>query len=174
MSYIQNHKKDKKCLFCRIYHAKKDDAKNFVFLRTKHSIALLNRYPYNNGHIMVAPIRHVSSLEYLNKEETCDLMDTAIRVKLLLDKIFKPAGYNIGANIGRVAGAGVEKHIHLHVVPRWVGDANFMTTIAESRVISESLKNLYRKLVKKMEPTKTKIRGSFRAECPSGHRPRGI
>jgi ATP adenylyltransferase len=150
MSYIQNHKKDKRCLFCRVHRAKKEDAMNFVFLRTRHSIALLNLYPYTNGHVMVAPIRHVSSLEHLSREETCDLMDAVIEAKLLLDKILKkPAGYNIGINLGRVAGAGVEKHIHLHVVPRWVGDANFMTTIGGSRVISQSLQDLYRKLIRR-------------------------
>lgn len=151
INYIRNHKKDKRCLFCRIQRAKKDDAKNFVFLRTQHSLALLNLYPYNNGHMMVAPIRHIPSLELLNKEELCDLVDTVLRIKVLLDKILKPAGYNIGANVGRVAGADVEKHIHLHVVPRWSGDANFMTTTAGSRVISQSLESLYRKIIREMK-----------------------
>ena len=109
---------------------------------------MLNLFPYNNGHVMVAPYRHVKSPELLTDNELTDLMKLVNRTKSDLDKKLKPHGYNIGMNIGKDGGAGFAGHIHIHIVPRWAGDANFMTTIAESRVISQSLKDLYRKLVK--------------------------
>jgi Diadenosine tetraphosphate (Ap4A) hydrolase and other HIT family hydrolases len=105
---------------------------------------MLNIYPYNNGHVMVAPYRHVNSLEYLKPEELKDLMDLVVKTKKTLDKKIKPDGYNIGLNLGRVAGAGFAGHIHIHVVPRWTGDNNFMPAACGTKVISESLDEMCR------------------------------
>jgi ATP adenylyltransferase len=107
---------------------------------------MLNIYPYNNGHVMVAPFRHVRDLDKLKADELSDLMETVVRVKSLLDRKLKPHGYNIGINIGHVAGAGFAGHIHVHIVPRWKGDTNFMPVVADFKIVSESLKAMYRAL----------------------------
>ena len=109
---------------------------------------MLNLYPYNNGHLMVAPKKHVSTIELLNSDELMDLMETVQKMKCLLDKVLKPEGYNIGMNIGRVSGAGFDKHLHVHIVPRWNGDNNFMPTLAATKIISQSLEALYFELKK--------------------------
>lgn len=128
--YIYSRKK-KKCIFCR--------PKDYVLEKSKHSFSILNIYPYNNGHVMVAPYRHVKSLEYLSGEELKDLMGLVIKTKKTLDKKLKPHGYNIGLNIGKTAGAGFAGHIHVHIVPRWNGDTNFMPSTCGTKVMSESL-----------------------------------
>jgi len=147
IGYIKNFKKEKGCLFCRVFKSK-EDAKNLVVFKTRYSLVLLNLYPYNNGHLMVAPKKHVSSIELLNARELADLMAAVIRAKRLLDQTLKPHGYNIGTNIGRVGGAGFDKHLHIHIVPRWNGDSNFMATCSATRVISQSLKALHSELKK--------------------------
>ncbi len=133
--YIYSRKK-KKCIFC--------DPKDYVLEKTRCSFSMLNIYPYNNGHIMVAPFRHVKSLEYLKAEELKDLVDLVVKTKKVLDKKIKPHGYNIGLNIGKVAGAGFAGHIHIHIVPRWTGDTNFMPAACGTKVISESLDVMYK------------------------------
>ena len=133
--YIYSRKK-KKCIFC--------DPKDYVLEKTKYSFSMLNIYPYNNGHVMVAPFRHVKSLEYLRVEELKDLMDLVLKTKKVLDKKIKPQGYNIGLNIGKAAGAGYAGHIHIHIVPRWAGDTNFMPVASGTKVISESLDVMYK------------------------------
>lgn len=100
---------------------------------------MLNLFPYNNGHVMVAPYRHVKSLEYLTDAELVDLMKLVNKTKAAIDKKLKPHGYNIGLNVGRVGGAGFTGHVHIHVVPRWSGDTNFMPITADTKVVSESL-----------------------------------
>lgn len=145
IGYIKRLRKTKGCLFCRA-HQSKEDKKNLVFLRTRHSLGILNLYPYNNGHLMVAPKRHVRSLEFLGDKEMQDLMKCLKKAKRLLDKALRPQGYNIGINIGRIAGAGYDRHLHIHIVPRWQGDTNFMPVLSGTKVISEALTNLYRKL----------------------------
>jgi len=149
IGYIKSMKKEKGCLFCRLFKEKKD-RKNYVLLRSRHSFCLLNLYPYNNGHLMVAPAKHVASLELLDDDELCDLMAMVKKMKILLDRVLKPQGYNIGLNIGRSAGAGFDRHIHVHIVPRWPGDINFMTTVSSTRIISQSLDALYKELVKNL------------------------
>ncbi len=137
--YIYSRRK-RKCIFC--------DPKDYVLEKTRYSFSMLNIYPYNNGHVMVAPFRHVKSLEYLKAEELKDLMDLVVKTKKVLDKKLKPHGYNIGLNIGKMAGAGFAGHIHVHIVPRWTGDTNFMPASCGTKVISESLDvmyNMYRK-----------------------------
>jgi len=133
--YIYSRKK-KKCIFCSL--------KDYVLEKTKYSFSMLNIYPYNNGHIMVAPFRHVKSLEYLRAGELRDLMELMVKTKKILDKKIRPHGYNIGLNIGKAAGAGFAGHVHIHVVPRWIGDANFMPATCGTRVISESLDAMYK------------------------------
>ena len=130
------------CFFCR-YVKEKKDRSHFLIQRSKHSFSLLNIYPYNNGHVMVVPKRHVCDLELLTPEERADLMDLLIETKRLFQKVLKPHGFNCGINFGRVSGAGVADHLHLHLVPRWNGDTNFMPITGGAKVISQSFKALY-------------------------------
>ncbi len=138
--------KTTKCVFCQMV-AEHKDKKNYIFLRTKFCFAVLNIYPYNNGHTLLLPYRHVNDISKLRKEEREDLMDLLDVTKKLLDKVLKPSGYNIGINLGRVAGAGFPGHVHIHVVPRWRGDVNFMPVTAQTKVISQSLQMLMQKLL---------------------------
>jgi ATP adenylyltransferase len=136
---------NKECVFCRIDKEKKDN-ENYVFIRTKHSFAVLNIYPYNNGHSLIVPYRHVADLSKLKRGEKQDLFEVLEVTKSRLDKALKPEGYNIGINIGRVAGAGFPEHVHIHIVPRWGGDVNFMPVIGKTKVISQSLDVLFKRL----------------------------
>jgi len=147
MSYIKNAKRSKGCLFCRVLKSKNDKT-NLVLLRSKHSFVVLNLYPYNNGHLMASPNRHVKSIELLNDDEVCDLFNTVKKSKVLLDRVLKPEGYNIGINLGRAGGAGIVGHLHIHIVPRWNGDTNFMPLFSNTKIISQSLKELYNKLTR--------------------------
>ena len=143
--YIISHK-NKKCIFC-----KPDE---YVLDVTKHSFSILNIYPYNNGHVMVAPKKHVKSIEYLSREEVCDLMDLVVKTKKVLDKTLKPHGYNIGFNVGKAGGAGFANHMHIHIVPRWEGDMNFMPVIADTKVVPDSLDAMYKLFRKNNVKTK--------------------
>jgi ATP adenylyltransferase len=136
----------KGCVFCRLLKEKKD-SKNFILQRTKLSFTILNIYPYNVGHLMIMPLRHVKDINLLNDDERKDLFDLLDQTRKLLDDVLDPGGYNIGINIGKVAGAGFPGHVHIHVVPRWKGDANFMSVTANATVISQSLESLYKKLL---------------------------
>jgi len=143
IAYIRGNTK-KKCVFCA---ANKSKAKqNYVVLKTRYSVALLNIFPYNNGHLMVSPISHVGELTRLKDVEALDLFKTLTKAKKLLDKVLKPDGYNIGINISEVAGAGIPGHLHIHIVPRWKGDTNFMPVLAGTKIISQSLDELYKQL----------------------------
>ncbi|MFC1514344.1 HIT domain-containing protein [Candidatus Omnitrophota bacterium] len=148
MAYIQGPK-TKGCFLCRIIKEKKD-AKNFVLLRTRKAIALLNTYPYNNGHVMVVPTAHVKHLEQLKTEEITQSFAQTKKIIRALKKAVKPCGFNIGINLGKAAGAGLESHIHIHIVPRWDGDTNFMPTLAGTKVISQSLKTTYKAIKKQL------------------------
>jgi len=136
-------KKAKGCIFCR---AQRDGRKSYVVLRSKYSIAMLNIFPYNNGHIMISPIRHIRDFAGLREEEALDLFRCLNKAKALLDKVIKPHGYNIGVNISKSAGAGVASHLHIHIVPRWRGDTNFMPVLSDTKVIPASLDELYKKI----------------------------
>jgi ATP adenylyltransferase len=138
-------KKLKGCVFCRIFKQKKDK-KNYVIVRQRSCYAVLNIYPYNNGHLLIVPNKHVDDLSKLSKDERNDLLDLLDDVKKLLDKEMKPGGYNVGINLGRAAGAGFPGHLHIHLVPRWPGDVNFMPVTANTKVISQSLHTLHQKL----------------------------
>ncbi len=130
------------CLFCRTGKAS-DDARNLVILRGRLSFCILNRYPYNNGHLMVAPYRHVGQLAFLTPAEWQEILDLTNESMARLEKVMAPHGYNIGSNLGRTAGAGIPGHLHLHVVPRWTGDNNFMPVVAGTKVISQALSSAY-------------------------------
>jgi len=130
------------CVFCEALGAG-DDWARLVLHRGEHAFVILNRYPYTAGHLMVVPNRHVAALEDLTVAEGQELWALAIRAKGTLDAEFRPEGYNVGLNLGPAAGAGVKDHLHLHVVPRWVGDTNFMAALGEVRIISQHLDEIY-------------------------------
>jgi ATP adenylyltransferase len=143
--YIYLRKK-KKCIFCG-QKSSRNGAK-YLIDKSVHSFSMLNLYPYNNGHVMVAPYRHVKSLELLSQAELSDLMKLVNSTKVKIDKLLKPHGFNIGLNIGKVGGAGFAGHVHIHVVPRWNGDSNFMPVTGNTKVISESLDSMCKLLRK--------------------------
>jgi diadenosine tetraphosphate (Ap4A) HIT family hydrolase len=132
------------CLFERLAAAPSVDA--LVLARNEHAFAVMNAYPYTSGHLMVAPLRHESSLAGLSRDEAAAVMALVQDANVAVVAAFRPDGINVGANIGRAAGAGVPGHVHVHVLPRWAGDTNFMTTVAEARVLPESLTVSYEKL----------------------------
>ena len=140
MEYILKMKQDE-CFLCEIIKSD-DDETNLVLLRGETSLLLMNRYPYNNGHLMVAPYRHVAALEAMNEVELLDMMRLASDACAALRKIVCAEGFNVGLNLGAAAGAGLKDHVHLHIVPRWSGDTNFMPVIADSKVIPQSLDQL--------------------------------
>lgn len=140
LAAASSKKKSSSCLFCEKGKSAAD-ARNLVIARGRHCYAILNLYPYNNGHTMIAPYRHVGDLEALNQEEWLDLWRLSGKIIRRMKKVFSPDGFNAGVNLGRAAGAGIPKHLHLHIVPRWVGDTNFMPILAGTRVISQSLES---------------------------------
>ena len=135
------------CLFCRIVKEKNDE-KNLIIKRNKFSFSVLNKFPYNNGHLLVVAKRHLADITDLNEKEIVDLFNLISESKNILDKALKPQGYNIGINLGKISGAGIEKHLHIHIVPRWLGDTNFMPITASTKVIPQSLDALCKKLKK--------------------------
>ncbi len=146
--------KTRGCLFCRLGRdAKSRDAKNYILKRSKHNYAVLNLYPYNNGHTLIIPFRHVARVEQMTDDEKLDWLQLYEEVQAGLKKTLKPQGFNIGMNLGRIAGAGIPKHAHLHIVPRWKGDMNFMPVIGETKIISESLDSAYQILSRALRQT---------------------
>jgi ATP adenylyltransferase len=127
------------CLFCRVIEHPEDKDAALVVWRPDGAVVLLNKFPYNPGHVMVAPVAHIGELESLDDTQTADLMRAVKRTITVLKSQLKPEGFNIGANIGRVAGAGMPDHFHLHVVPRWNGDTNFMPVLGDVKVVNEHL-----------------------------------
>jgi ATP adenylyltransferase len=144
LEYVQKADEQRGCLFC-LAAAGADDER-LVVHRGKVTVALLNRFPYSSGHLMVAPVRHEADLAALEDEEIVEIHRFATQAMGALAQTFSPQGYNLGWNLGRVAGAGVVDHVHLHVVPRWVGDTNFMPVLADVKVIPEHLTETRRKL----------------------------
>lgn len=142
ISYIKLNKQ-KGCVFCR---GLENPAGNYVIFKARYSFCILNIYPYNNGHLMISPNRHVADISRLKEEEALDLFRSINKAKKILDKVLRPQGYNIGINLNDVAGAGIRGHLHIHIVPRWKGDTNFMPVLAKTKVISQSLKELYKQL----------------------------
>ena len=147
--YIATKKKMSGCIFCRARRASvKSDAKNLLLYRSPKSLIVLNLYPYNNGHLLIVPNRHVSSIEKLNDEERLDLLRQLDLGLALLREVFHPQGFNVGVNLGHAAGAGIPGHVHLHIVPRWEADTNFMPIFSGTRVISDSLQGTYQALTR--------------------------
>jgi ATP adenylyltransferase len=145
MTYI-NEEPRPGCLFCRALNDPSDPDAELVVWRPDRALVILNKFPYNPGHVMVAPAAHKAGLEDLEAAEAAALMSALSRTIVVLRRELKPEGFNIGANIGRVAGAGIPDHVHLHVVPRWNGDTNFMPVLAEVKVVNEHLKATAEKL----------------------------
>ena len=138
-----------RCIFCEASQNRANDEKNFVLHRGAHNFIILNLYPYISGHLMIAPNEHLGEFGSAPKETTDEMMEFAKRCQTALREVYDPDGFNIGMNLGRSAGAGVADHIHLHILPRWNGDTNFMSTVGGTRVLSEDLPTTYRKLLPK-------------------------
>jgi ATP adenylyltransferase len=149
-----SQRRKKESLFAAALRAG-DDTRNFIVWRGKLCFLIMNRYPYNSGHVMIVPYRQTADFADITAAEFAEIMETAGRAMRALDRIMKPQGYNFGANIGRVSGAGIDDHIHFHVVPRWNGDTNFMPVLAETKVISQDMRR-----------TLTQLRKAFRADIP--------
>ncbi len=147
LEYVKDASKDNSeaCIFCAALKAGDDEA-NLIVHRGERCFVILNKFPYTNGHLMVAPYEHLSELQALDVETVGELMALAQRGIAALEASYSPHGYNVGVNQGRVAGAGVEHHIHMHVVPRWGGDTNFMPVIADTRVMPQTLEQSYEAL----------------------------
>jgi ATP adenylyltransferase len=145
--YIADSGKDIGCIFCDAVAAN-DDEKTQIVFRGATCFVILNRYPYTSGHVMVVPYAHVADLAAADPETLAEMMRIAQRVQMALKQTYHPDGFNLGMNLGRAAGAGVTGHLHLHVLPRWSGDANFMTVVGETRVEPEDLTTTYEKLRK--------------------------
>jgi ATP adenylyltransferase len=140
-------KKDKsRCIFCDAGADPSADRENLVVFRGASSFVILNRYPYTSGHLMIAPYAHVARLAGMSDEAALELTGLARRAEQVLEQAYHPDGLNLGMNLGEAAGAGIEQHIHMHVLPRWKGDANFMTSIGNTRIIPEDLEETYNKL----------------------------
>jgi ATP adenylyltransferase len=142
------------CFICAGLAAQ-DDRVNLIVQRTPLSVVLLNRYPYNNGHLLIAPRAHKGHLSELTPEELLETLETLRRMIRFVEPLMHPDGYNIGLNLGRVAGAGLPGHLHWHLVPRWSGDTNFMPVLSDTRVISQSLEALYDLLTTKLREEMT-------------------
>jgi ATP adenylyltransferase len=143
--YIADAKKDERCIFCDAL-ALGNDAEAGIVLRGEKNFIILNRFPYTTGHVMIVPFAHVGELDACDSETLAEMMELAQRVQQALGATYHPQGYNLGMNLGRCAGAGVTGHLHLHFLPRWVGDSNFMSTVSETRMEPEELSTTYGKL----------------------------
>lgn len=134
------------CVFCSLRDDPDNDETNFVLHRGAHNFIVLNIYPYISGHLLIVPFAHVGELDAADKETTDELMDLTKRCQTALREVYRPHGFNLGMNLGRSAGAGIVDHIHIHIMPRWMGDTNFMSAIGDTRVIPEDLPTTYQKL----------------------------
>jgi len=153
LEYIKGPK-DGECIFC-VGPESGDDRAKYVVRRGEHCFTMLNAYPYNNGHLMVSPYRHVASIEELEGPELVELMTLTQESLGALRRAYAPEGFNLGVNQGKIAGAGVEHHVHLHVVPRWGADTNFMPVVGDTRVLPQSLENSFDDLSKAFESAGT-------------------
>jgi ATP adenylyltransferase len=142
MEYINNHDKVEGCVFCNA-REQADGPENLIVARGRLAFVILNRYPYTSGHVMVVPNSHQSTLEALDIAIRSEIMELTNRTMQVLQQIYQPQGFNLGMNIGSVAGAGIAEHVHMHIVPRWGGDTNFMSAVAGTRVLPESLEDTY-------------------------------
>lgn len=145
MEYILASKTDEGCIFCDGLK-QTDGPDNLIVYRGSKAFVMLNRFPYTSGHLMIVPYVHQPSLELLDPGSRSDIMELASRAMKVLQAIYAPQGFNLGMNIGNAAGAGISEHVHLHVVPRWVGDTNFMSSVSQVRVLPELLEETYRRV----------------------------
>jgi len=145
MKYIENNNEEAGCVFCNA-QAKADSAENLIAFRGDHAYVILNRYPYTSGHLMVVPFDHKANLEELDAQTRAEMMELTARGMTVLRGVYNPQAFNMGANIGEAAGAGIREHVHIHIVPRWEGDTNFMSTLGETRVLPESLEDTYQRV----------------------------
>ena len=145
MEYIENTDSSEGCVFCD-KPAEDSDRENLIVYRGRMIFVIMNRYPYNNGHLMVVPYRHTCDLDSLHAREKTEIFDLLITSRKVLDQVMRPHGFNIGMNLGRVAGAGIDDHLHFHILPRWNGDTNFMPLIGHAKVVSEGLDCTWEKL----------------------------
>lgn len=145
MKYITHHEKGSACIFCTAVQ-QEDGPGNLIVARGQHAFAILNRYPYTSGHLMVVPYVHRASIEELTPDIRSEIMELVTHAMQVMREVYHPDAFNIGANIGAAAGAGVAGHVHFHVVPRWMGDNNFMSTVADTRVIPENLPDTLQRL----------------------------
>lgn len=150
MEYINSDKNHDTCVFCHATTSS-DDRQNLVVYRGKFSFVILNRYPYTSGHVMVVPYQHQPSLELLDGGTRAEMMELASRSIQVLQAVYRPQGFNLGINIGAAAGAGILEHVHFHVVPRWVGDTNFMSAVADTRVLPEALEDSFQRIFETWE-----------------------
>jgi len=145
MQYVTTADEDDGCIFCNHLAAGDDEGAHILF-RSDYCFVLLNAYPYNTGHLMVAPYRHLAELDALTPDERTDIMETTNGAVSIIRRAMGAHGFNVGLNLGRVAGAGIPGHCHVHVVPRWGGDTNFMTTVGETKVLPELIRDTDQKL----------------------------
>ena len=145
MKYVQGDVEPVECIFCYELSLT-DDGESLIVHRGKTTFVLLNRYPYTTGHLMVVPFSHTASLDLLDQGARAEMIELTTHAVEVLKKIYKPDGFNIGANIGSAAGAGVAGHVHIHIVARWIGDTNFMSTLGETRVLPEELGSTYQRI----------------------------
>jgi len=142
IKYVQGLSEKSDCFICHNLEHPQDDDKNLVLWRTDQSIVILNRFPYNNGHLLIAPVRHIPDLEKAGNEELLEMIKLVRESQRALSLAIKPRGFNVGMNFGRCAGAGLPDHFHIHIVPRWDGDTNCMSVCSDTGVISQSLTEL--------------------------------
>jgi ATP adenylyltransferase len=161
MAYVGGIADTKGCFLCEALK-KADEDSCLVVWRSELTFCIINRFPYNNGHLLVAPTRHVGEVEKLTEEEMTALMRDGARAQALLKKVMKPHGFNWGLNVGRVAGAGLVDHLHMHIVPRWEGDTNFMPVFADVKVVPQALEDLCSKLKKAVTGQKSKVKSRRR------------
>jgi ATP adenylyltransferase len=146
IGYVQGLGKKQGCFICDNIKHPEQGEDNFVLWRTGNCLVMLNKFPYNNGHLLLAPQRHAGDLAELNDNELLELIKLIAASQKVLTAAIKPHGFNVGMNFGRCAGAGLPEHLHIHIVPRWDGDTNFMDVCADTDVISQSMRDLYRQL----------------------------
>lgn len=143
----ETDKQQRSCIFCE-YPKEDNDPQNLIIVRGEYSFVIMNRYPYSTGHLMIVPYRHTNDFTSLSTEEAIEITALSQRTVNTLRKVFQPDGFNLGMNLGRTAGAGIADHIHLHIVPRWNGDTNFMSVTAETKVLPEALSVTYERISK--------------------------
>ena len=147
MEYIRSNKTEEGCVFC-IEMAKPDGPENLIVFRGQRVFLILNRFPYTSGHLMIVPYQHESTLVGLDDETRAEMMEFTNQAIKTLQAVYYPQGFNVGINIGDAAGAGITEHIHMHIVPRWIGDTNFMSSLGSTRVLPETLEETYIKVKK--------------------------